>query len=58
MEQNGFKSKGKISKVDVTEDILTGRGGSFGGISLKPYGDFAKMIERLREGMAALRTYP
>ncbi len=29
MEQNGFKSKCKISKVDVTEDTLTGRGGIF-----------------------------
>jgi hypothetical protein len=27
MEQNLFKSKCKISKVDVTEDTLTGRGG-------------------------------
>lgn len=27
MKQNGFKSKCKISKVEVTEDTLTGRGG-------------------------------
>ena len=27
MVQNSFKSKGKISKVEVTDDTLTGRGG-------------------------------
>ena len=27
MKQNSFKSKGRISKVEVTDDTLTGRGG-------------------------------